>query len=90
LDRVVDARRVFHDRIVRPKSFPYFHPEHHFAGSLQKHEQDLERLLLKADSHPVLPQFARANVQFKRCETNASKWRVGPAGMAFFWTEPQK
>ncbi|MGA8104015.1 MAG: hypothetical protein WB869_17790, partial [Candidatus Acidiferrales bacterium] len=40
-----------------------------FAGALKQHPQNTNWLFLESDSHAMLAQFARANVQLENSKT---------------------
>ena len=43
---------------------------HYFARSLQKHDKNLKRLVLKPDLQPVFAQLSRSAIHFENAEAH--------------------
>jgi hypothetical protein len=56
-------------RVRRPELSLNFLSTDDFAGALKQHPQNTHWLFLEPDSHAMLAQFARANVQLENAET---------------------
>jgi hypothetical protein len=66
--------------VRRPKSVAKFFARNHFARTLNKHAQDLERLLYSS-AQPHFAQFARTNVISKtpnECRRKLGLYRHRP------------
>jgi hypothetical protein len=66
--RFVEPVIKIHESVRGPELFLKVLAGYDIAGMLQKHRQDLEWLFLKANSKPVLAQFAGAKIQLENPE----------------------
>jgi hypothetical protein len=66
----VDAVADFDDRAVWPELSADILAEYHFAGPLQQHGQNPERLFLEFHLGAVPPEFGGANIELEIVETN--------------------
>jgi hypothetical protein len=57
-----------HEGVCGPQLLPKFLTCDDLAGVLEQHRQDLDGLLLKADSQALLGQFAGAKVQLEHAK----------------------
>jgi hypothetical protein len=75
-DRGVDAVVEIHNRIIRPQLRLDFFAANNLALTLQEHPQDLKNLFSQENLIRVWrlsrSQFARAEVELKGSESNAS------------------
>ena len=65
VDGFVEPVVEIHKSIGWPEFFLKFLARYDLTGALQQQRQDLEGLLLEANSQPVLPQFASAKIQLE-------------------------
>src|SRR5271156_454721 len=67
-DRFVESVVKIHESVRGPKSFLKFIAGYDLAGVLKQQRQKLEGLFLKANSKPVLAQFAGAKIQLENAK----------------------
>jgi hypothetical protein len=85
LDGGVDAVVKLDDGVVWPELLSDFFAQNDFARIFQKHEQDLEGLLVKPDLQAMLAEFRGSNVHLDRPKADsASLLRTRSYGMFFF------
>src|SRR6185436_5536221 len=78
LDGGVDAVVELDDGVVGPELLSNLFAQHYLAGIFQKHEQDLEGLLVKPDLQAMLAELRGSNVQLNRPKADtASLPRIG-------------
>src|SRR5882762_3947555 len=70
IDGIVEPVVEVHEGVIRTKSLVEFLTRNCFAGILQAHGQDSERLLLHPDLSNVLEKFACAEINLKLPETS--------------------
>ena len=65
VDRFVEPVFEIHESVHGPKFFLKFLASYDLAGVFKQHRQDLEGLILKANSKAVLAQFAGTKIQLE-------------------------
>ena len=75
----VDAFFEINEGSVRPEAFLQILAGNDVAWTLQQHQQNLKRLLLKPQPNPALAQLARASVELENAEAKnvLTLWVVG-------------
>jgi hypothetical protein len=68
-DSFVEPVVEIHESVSRPELFLKFLAGYDLTGVLKKHRQNLEGLLLKANSEAEFAQFAGAKIQLENPET---------------------
>ena len=69
LDRRIQAVLEIDERPRRPQTLAQLFARHHFAGPLEHHRENFERLILQPDADAALAQLARAQIDLEGPES---------------------
>src|ERR1700747_2618033 len=76
---VVEALLEIHKRVSWPQLLLQFFPCDGLAGTLKQHDEDVYRLPLQPDLHPLFAEFSSSRIKLEHAKTEG--WRQGTGGL---------